>query len=250
MDKVISKYGIGYGEKSGTWNTYDNGKTWTFISDKIQEQASIGATTVSLNDDGVYCSVEGEAVKVLDLGYSSGSGGESGGGGGSGGSGGSKINNTKIRSVNGKFYVISDNIIYGSSDGKIWETETNGRFNGPIINGICYGADGIYDLKNKKFYNNKKLYVYGNETYEEINNLTLYILNCIFLPSVSNNNGGSAFFTEGRYYLTDLKNTKFALDEENIYSYSDFSNLINWQEDVGMFPFEGLTFKDLAYSYT
>ena len=121
MDKVISKYGIGYGEKSGTWNTYDNGKTWTFISDKIQEQASIGATTVSLNDDGVYCSIEGEAVKVLDLGYSSGgSGGESGGGGGSGGSGeanGSKINNTKIRSVNGKFYVISDNIIYGSSDG-------------------------------------------------------------------------------------------------------------------------------------
>lgn len=253
MDKVVSKYGIGYGEKSGTWNTYDNGKTWTFISDKIQEQASIGATTVSLNDDGVYCSIEGEAVKVLDLGYSSSSGGESGGGGGSGGSGetnNSKINNTKIRSVNGKFYVISDNIIYGSSDGKIWETETNGRFNGPIINGICYGTDGIYDLKNKKFYNNKKLYVYGNETYEEINNLTLYILNCIFLPSVSNSNGGSAFFTEGRYYLTDLKNTKFALDEENIYSYSDFSNLINWQEDVGMFPFEGLTFKDLAYSDT
>ena len=71
MDKVVSKYGIGYGEKSGTWNTYDNGKTWTFISDKIQEQASIGATTVSLNDDGVYCSIEGEAVKVLDLGYSS-----------------------------------------------------------------------------------------------------------------------------------------------------------------------------------
>ena len=113
---------------------------------------------------------------------------------------------------------------------------------------MCYGIDGIYDLKSKKFYNNKKLYVYGNETYEEINNLTLYILNCIFLPSVSNNNGGNTFFTEGRYYLTDLKNTKFALDEENVYSYSDFSNLINWQEDVGMFPFEGLTFKDLAYS--
>ena len=65
MDKIISKYGIGYGEKSGTWNTYDNGKTWTFISDKIQEQASIGATTVSLNDDGVYCSIEGEAVNSL-----------------------------------------------------------------------------------------------------------------------------------------------------------------------------------------
>ena len=96
MDKVISKYGIGYGEKSGTWNTYDNGKTWTFISDKIQEQASIGATTVSLNDDRVYCSIEGEAVKVLDLGYSSGSGGESGGGGGSGETNNSKINNTKI----------------------------------------------------------------------------------------------------------------------------------------------------------
>src|SRR5574344_1229407 len=157
MDKVVSKYGVGYGEKSGTWNTYDNGKTWTFISDKIQEQASIGATTVSLNDDGVYCSIEGEAVKVLDLGYSSNSGGESGGGGGSGETNSSKINNTKIRSVNGKFYVIANNIIYGSSDGKIWETETNGRFNGSIINGICYGADGIYDLKNKKFYNNKKL---------------------------------------------------------------------------------------------
>ena len=130
---------------------------------------------------------------------------------------------------------------------------------------MCYGADGIYNLKNNKFYddklydnklynnkfyNNKKVYVYGDETYEEINNITLYILNCIFLPSVSSNNGGNAFFTEGKYYLTDLKNTKFALDEENIYSYSDFSNLINWQEDVGMFPFEGLTFKDLAYSDT
>ena len=159
MDKVVSKYGIGYGEKSGTWNTYDNGKTWNFISDKIQEQASIGTTTVSLSDDGLYCSVKGEAVKVLDL--------------------GSNLNNVKIRSVNGKFYVITDNIIYCSNDGKIWETETNGRFNGSIINGMCYGIDGIYDLKNKKFYNNKKLYVYGNETYEEINNLTLYILNCI-----------------------------------------------------------------------
>ena len=255
MDKVVSKYGIGYGEKSGTWNTYDNGKTWVFISDKIQEQASIGTTTLLLNDDGLYCSTEGEAVKVLDLGYGSG-GGDSGGG---------DSNNAKIRNINGKFYVITDNIIYGSNDGRIWETETNGRFNGPIINGMCYGADGIYDLKNNKFYddkfydnklynnkfyNNKKVYVYGDETYEEINNITLYILNCIFLPSVSSNNGGNAFFTEGKYYLTDLKNTKFALDEENIYSYSDFSNLINWQEDVGMFPFEGLTFKDLAYSDT
>src|SRR5574344_160692 len=121
MDKVVSKYGVGYGEKFGTLNTYDNGKTWSFISDKIQEQASIGTTTVSLSDDGLYCSVKGESVKVLDL--------------------GSNLNNVKIRSINGKFYVLSDNIIYCSNDGKIWETETNGRFNKTIINGMCYGMD-------------------------------------------------------------------------------------------------------------
>ena len=118
MDKVVSKYGIGYGEKSGTWNTYDNGKTWSFISDKIQEQASIGTTTVSLSDDGLYCSVKGEATKVLDL--------------------GSNLDNVKIRSVNGKFYVITDNIIYGSNDGRIWETETNQQNHHDEGDGMCH----------------------------------------------------------------------------------------------------------------
>ena len=219
----IKKQGFGYGQNKGTWKTFDNGKTWEYIADTKLEQTTIGNVTVLKEPDGIYCKVVGEnAVKVLD-----------------------EIE-AKLISFENDFYLISDDDIKTSSDGKNWEVKVSGNFKNVNSTGRCVGDDGIYDLHTGSYYSNKYLEVDGTENDEMIDILLLYAINNIFLPEISSSVVGSPYFSEGKYYSSDLRQQKFALGEDDIYKYYDFSSLINWQEDVGMFPFEGITFKDLV----
>jgi len=223
--------GFGYGQNKGTWKTYDNGKTWEYIADETLEQASIGGTTISKEDDGIYCTNADGTSKVFE------------------------DNNYKVFTFGDSFYLAktdSDGNLNGgefltSKDGKIWELEINGRFSN--INdksGKCTGKDGIYELSNKKHYNDKFIEVDDSMNEEMLNVLFLYAINCIFLPAVSFKVTGSTLFDEGEYYDDDPRQQKFVIDGDEVYKYNEFSSLIDWQEDVGMFSFEGVTYKDLV----
>lgn len=219
---LLKKQGFGYGQNKGTWETFDNGKTWQYIADTKLEQATIGNTTVLKEPDGIYCKVIGEnTVKVLDE------------------------TDAELIVFDNKFYLVSENDIKTSFDGKSWDIEVSGNFKNVNSTGKCVGDDGIYDLNTGRYYSNKYLTVDGTENDEMIDILLLYAINDIFLPEISSSVVGSPYFNEGKYYSSDLRQQKIALGEEDVYKYSDFSSLINWQEDVGMFPFDGITFKDL-----
>ena len=220
--KIFYKTGYGYGQNKGTWKTYDNGKHWEYVADVKKEQVSIGNTTLIVEEDGVYCKTPDEVVKVLDEPH-------------------------KAYAFDDTFYLIKDDEMYASKDGKIFTIELTGKFeNFDDKLGVYSGEDGVYTVKEKKYTSNRKLIVYGDENDERINNLLTYALNKIFLPEIAFSVTGNTRVKEGDYYLDDPRQRKFALDEEEVYQYSEFSSLIDWKEDVGMFPFEGITFRDLV----
>ena len=210
--------GYGYGQNKGTWKTYDDGKTWEYVADKKMEQVSIGSTTVSKTEDGIYCN----GIRIFEE------------------------PDYNIYGFDKKFYLTKGNTLYSSSDGKTYEEELIGDFaEFDDALGIYTGEDGIYDLKTKEYSSNKTLIVDGTENEERINILLLYALNKIFLPEIAFKATGNTRLKEGEYYLDDPRQQKFAIDEDRVYQYSEFSSLINWKEDVGMFPFEGIGFADL-----
>ena len=232
MDKLTRTYktGFGYGQNKGTWKTLDNGKTWQYVADEIMEQVSIGATTVSKNEEGIFVSTPEETVRVFEE---------------------PEYKEYKIYAYDNNFFLKGGDELYTSKDGKTYEIEIVGDFtNFDDKKGIYTGPDGVYDIRTKKYTSNRKLIVDGTEDNERINILLTYAINYIFLPEIAYSVTGNTKLKEGDYYLDDLRQQKIALDNESIYHFSEFSSLINWQEDVGMFPFEGITFKDLATSKT
>lgn len=224
--KRLYKTGYGYGQNKGTWKTYDDGKTWEYVADEKKEQVSIGTTTLIVEDDGVYCKTPDETVRVLDEPY-------------------------KAYGFDNAFYLVKDDELFTSTDGKIFKEELTGKFeNFDDKLGVYSGEDGVYIIKEKKYTSNRKLIVYGDEDDERINILLTYALNKIFLPEIAFSITGNTRIKEGEYYLDDPRQGKFVIDEDNVYQYSEFSSLIDWKEDVGMFPFEGITFRDLVDNET
>lgn len=219
MDKLTKTYkaGYGYGLNKGTWVTHDNGKTWDYISDKIMEQVSIGMVTISKKEDGIYRETPEVTEKIFD------------------------DVEAEIYTYNNKFYIKTNEELYVSEDGKHYEIEVVGdaKFDDR------FGRYGNYDIKEVSYKSDEKITVDGTEDDDKINVLLLYALNSIFLPQITFEVTGSPVFKEGEFYSDDPRQENFIIDDDRVYRYSDFSSLINWQEDVGMFPFEGITFKDL-----
>ena len=224
MDKLtkIYKAGYGYGKNKGTWMTLDNGKTWEYVSDTTIEQVSIGAKTISKKEDGIFIETPEETKKIFEE--------------------VPEDANVEIYAYKNKFYIKINDELYVSEDGNHYEIEVIGdmKFDDR------FGRYGTYDIVEGTYSSDEKIIVDGTEDDDKINILLLFALNNIFLPEITFSVTGSPIFKEGEYYSDNPKQENFIIDEENIYKYSDFSSLINWQEDVGMFPFEGITFKDLV----
>ena len=137
--KRLYKTGYGYGQNKGTWKTYDDGKTWEYVADEKKEQVSIGATTLIVEDDGVYCKTPDETVRVLDEPY-------------------------KAYGFDNAFYLVKDDELFTSTDGKIFKEELTGKFeNFDDKLGVYSGEDGVYIIKEKKYTSNRKIIVYGDE---------------------------------------------------------------------------------------
>lgn len=259
----MAYYKVGHEEatirtQKGMYKTLDNGLTWELVTEDVNTlNASLGGVDVLADDTGVYyLDNNGDGLgytKALDSGDGQNLLVASTNGIfntrpkiGKNKTNGEDIN-SNYSTKKGRFFIlVTKTAIYTSYDGKDWKMETNGRFYDMITKDYkCIGPSGCYNILNEEYLHQKKVIVDEYTTDDELNNYLIFALNNIYLPTISYYNTGLTIFVEGENYTRNNKENSYAMSGEDVYSFSDFSSLIDWKADVGMFPFDGITLADL-----
>ena len=237
--------------ENGILYSTDLGKTWKILSlenaNNIIFNIDDEGTAILASDDGIKVSTDGGFTwEEVDT---------------------SGAFGNFIQTDDDTIYVSSydDNGIYKSDDnGETWtQTEiTDGSYKESYDN-IFVGDNGAVEAGTMKLIStipmkstgysiapkNKSIEIYDTLQEKELNSLIEYVINVYLKPSLSLQATGRRNFLEGTRYTStteDSKGYKMAFASDSVYNIKSMSSLIDWEEDLGMQPFSGLTIADLV----